>query len=200
MSSTNQREAILSAAAQLFARFGYRKTSIEDVAKRVRIGKGTIYLYFASKEELFGAIAHQIWGNVLLELTAAVKRARTPEAKLRAYVQGRAHQLIRVTKDLQVQHDLALELQEAAAPYLMELWKTERALLEGILVEGNAANAFLVPHPHALALAIQTVVRGLERSMIDPQNGPELRRAIDDLLDVLVRGITSTAGPVPDQA
>ena len=200
MSSVNPRDAILSAAAQLFARFGYRKTSIEDVAKRARIGKGTIYLYFATKEDLFGAIAHQIWGNVLLELAAAVKRARTPEAKLRAYVQGRAHQLIRVTKDLKVQHDLALELQEAAAPFLKELWEAERGLLEGILVEGNAANAFVVRHPHALALAMQTVVRGLERSMIDPQNGPELRRAIDDLLDVLVRGITSTAGPVPDQA
>jgi hypothetical protein len=51
-----------------------------------------------------------------------------------------------------------------------------------------------------LALAIQTVVRGLERSMIDPQNGPEFRRAIDDLLDVLVRGITSSAGLIPDRA
>ncbi len=191
MSSGDHRDAILSAAAQLFARFGYRKTSIDDVAKRVRIGKGTVYLYFSSKEELFGAIVNRIWGNVLLDLTVAVKRARTPEAKLRAYVQGRIHQMVRVTKELKVDHDLALELQESAVPHLSELRESERALLEGILVEGNAAEVFQVRHPHAMALALQTVFRGLERSMIDPRDGPDLRRAIDDLLGVLIRGITT---------
>ncbi|WDR06938.1 helix-turn-helix domain containing protein [Devosia rhodophyticola] len=47
-----KRRTILVAAAKLFVRFGYRKTSIDDVARDANVAKGTIYLYFATKPEL----------------------------------------------------------------------------------------------------------------------------------------------------
>jgi AcrR family transcriptional regulator len=52
-----RREEILDAAAKLFAQHGYRNTDMEYVATAVDIAKGTIYRYFASKEELFLAAA-----------------------------------------------------------------------------------------------------------------------------------------------
>jgi AcrR family transcriptional regulator len=48
-----RREAILDAAAKVFAKSGYQNTEIQSVADACRVGKGTIYLYFPSKEELF---------------------------------------------------------------------------------------------------------------------------------------------------
>src|SRR5918993_5478952 len=45
-------EAILDATDQLLARYGYRKMTMDDIAQEVGIGKGTIYLHFASKEEV----------------------------------------------------------------------------------------------------------------------------------------------------
>jgi len=52
-----RKEEILDAAAQLFARHGYRNTDMEYVAQALKIAKGTIYRYFPSKEELFLAAA-----------------------------------------------------------------------------------------------------------------------------------------------
>ncbi len=52
----NTRDAILDATDRLLARFGYRKMTIEDLAREVGIGKGSIYLHFASKEEI--ALSH----------------------------------------------------------------------------------------------------------------------------------------------
>src|ERR1700683_1762990 len=52
-----RREEILDAAAKLFAQHGYRNTDMEYVAAARDIAKGTIYRYFASKEELFFAAA-----------------------------------------------------------------------------------------------------------------------------------------------
>ena len=44
---------ILEVATKQFVQFGYRKTSISDIADRAGIGKGSLYLHFESKQELF---------------------------------------------------------------------------------------------------------------------------------------------------
>jgi AcrR family transcriptional regulator len=49
-------ERILDAAAELLLRAGYRRTTIEDVAERAGIGKGTVYLHWKNREELFLAV------------------------------------------------------------------------------------------------------------------------------------------------
>jgi len=50
-----REERILDAAAALLVRFGYRKTTIDDVAREAGVGKGTIYLHWKDKNELFRA-------------------------------------------------------------------------------------------------------------------------------------------------
>ncbi len=47
------RDSILDAAETLLGRYGYRKTTMDDIAREARIGKGTTYLHFRSKEEVF---------------------------------------------------------------------------------------------------------------------------------------------------
>src|SRR5579862_4294626 len=47
---------ILEAARHIFARLGYAATNVEDIAKEAGMAKGTVYLYFKSKEEVFGAV------------------------------------------------------------------------------------------------------------------------------------------------
>jgi AcrR family transcriptional regulator len=50
-----REERILDAAAALLVRWGYRKTTVDDVAREAGVGKGTIYLHWKDKHELFGA-------------------------------------------------------------------------------------------------------------------------------------------------
>lgn len=52
----NTRDAILDATDRLLARSGYKKMTIDELAHEVGIGKGSIYLHFASKEEI--ALSH----------------------------------------------------------------------------------------------------------------------------------------------
>lgn len=49
-------EAIINIAEQLFEEKGYEKMTIDDIAKSLELAKGTIYLHFQSKEEVFGGI------------------------------------------------------------------------------------------------------------------------------------------------
>jgi len=50
------RTRIVTAANQVFGEKGYRQATMDDVAKKLGVSKGALYLYFASKEELFEAI------------------------------------------------------------------------------------------------------------------------------------------------
>jgi AcrR family transcriptional regulator len=54
--ATDRSREILAAARELLLTTGYAKTTIDDIAQRARIGKGTIYLYWPNKVRLFGAI------------------------------------------------------------------------------------------------------------------------------------------------
>ena len=60
-----KRAAILAAAQTCFWRNGIRRTAIEDVAREAEVAKGTVYLYFASKEELFASLASEMCGAAL---------------------------------------------------------------------------------------------------------------------------------------
>ena len=56
---TQKRQRIMDAALQVFVKSGYEKTKIIDVAQAAGIGKGTVYEYFESKEELFRCILEE---------------------------------------------------------------------------------------------------------------------------------------------
>ncbi|MGZ3663837.1 MAG: TetR/AcrR family transcriptional regulator [Ktedonobacterales bacterium] len=57
---TLREERILDAAAALLVRWGYRKTTIDDVAREAGVGKGTIYLHWKDKNELFRAVLARV--------------------------------------------------------------------------------------------------------------------------------------------
>jgi AcrR family transcriptional regulator len=67
---------IVEAALRLFADRGFAATKLEDVAAAAGIGKGTIYLYFPTKEDLFRAVVRQA---VLPNLDAAVALLQNPD-------------------------------------------------------------------------------------------------------------------------
>lgn len=70
-SRSRRREEILSCAARLFARHGYQTTGLQSVADEAGIAKGTLYLYFDTKEDLFFAAVDQ----GMTQMRAAVDRA-----------------------------------------------------------------------------------------------------------------------------
>jgi TetR/AcrR family transcriptional repressor of mexJK operon len=61
------RERVLRAATSSFLARGYG-SSVDDIARRARVAKQTVYQHFASKDELFKAVAEELAKRVLIEL------------------------------------------------------------------------------------------------------------------------------------
>jgi AcrR family transcriptional regulator len=66
-------ERVMDAAAELLLRWGYKRVTIEDVAARAAIGKGTIYLHWTTREALFCAVLQRELAGAIEQLVAAVR-------------------------------------------------------------------------------------------------------------------------------
>lgn len=80
----DKRALILDAALDLFRNYGFRRTSMEDIARAANVAKGTLYLYFKSKDELFEALARRLAELIETNLKAAAVRDLDTEPKVLA--------------------------------------------------------------------------------------------------------------------
>ena len=78
VSVTNRRETVLESALVTFARFGYRKTSMEEVARAARISRPGLYFLFASKEALFRAAVTQALTRDIAEVERVLAETDRP--------------------------------------------------------------------------------------------------------------------------
>ena len=80
----NKKEQILHAALEVFAKQGLQKGKIADIAEKAGIGKGTVYEYFSSKEEIFKAIEDMFISDSIkqMEEIAASNNAPTNKIKM----------------------------------------------------------------------------------------------------------------------
>jgi len=73
MSIEGTRNKILSVASKLFSRYGFHKTSMDEIAKTARKAKGSLYYHFASKEDLFKEIVLKEIINLKSQLSLIVR-------------------------------------------------------------------------------------------------------------------------------
>ncbi|MEQ8326709.1 MAG: helix-turn-helix domain-containing protein [Parvibaculum sp.] len=85
----DKREIIISSALDLFRHYGYRRTSMEDIARAAAVAKGTLYLYFKSKDELFEAICTSLAAHVTESLEEADALDLPLEKKLNALMEAK---------------------------------------------------------------------------------------------------------------
>lgn len=72
----DRKRSIVDAAKQSFALYGYKATTMEHVAKLANVGKGTIYTFFASKEELLDVILQDLISEMKVLAVNAIDEER----------------------------------------------------------------------------------------------------------------------------
>lgn len=76
--STARRESILDSAGAVFSRFGFKKTSMDDVARAAEVSRQCIYGYFPSKETLFREMVVHILDTALLKIGKLKEETEVP--------------------------------------------------------------------------------------------------------------------------
>ncbi|MDX2169576.1 MAG: TetR/AcrR family transcriptional regulator, partial [Deltaproteobacteria bacterium] len=93
---TATRERILPAAYARFAGYGFRRTSMEDIAAAAGVSRAALYLQFRNKEAIFRALSQQLHEQALAGATAAVQADGRLAERLRAAVEARSLRFVEI--------------------------------------------------------------------------------------------------------
>ncbi|MDX8046808.1 TetR/AcrR family transcriptional regulator [Gracilibacillus sp. S3-1-1] len=100
----DRKQLIMDAAAQSFSQFGYKATTMDQVSKIARVGKGTIYLYFSNKEELL----QEIMNNVVHEMHVVALKTIEENQSFIDYF----HEAVQGMLKFREQHELIIKLSQ----------------------------------------------------------------------------------------
>ncbi len=185
----DRRENILRVAQALFSRFGLAKTTIEDIARRARMGKASIYYYFRNKEAIFQEVIDKEGRELRQKVLQAVQAESTPQRKIRAYVLARATALKELANYYTAFRDEYLEQYAFIEKARREYNAFEQRLIQNILQEGVEKGLFEIEDVGLTAEAILAALKGLEYHWTIHVPLEVIERHVDTLLTILFRGI-----------
>lgn len=183
-----KRVEILAVAARLFAARPYHEVKLDEIAAAAQVGKGTIYIYFASKEVLYLTLIREGFAKMVEEVKAEVAVATTDVwTRLGCAAEG----LIRFASGFP---DLYRVMRNGALtpddPEIQEKRRELTQVIESAIRQGNAAGQTADANPELTAQFLLSFVRG---AMLYPPSGMTAAVLKQHLLDVLRGGIGARA-------
>ncbi len=183
------REQIISAAREIFAHYGYRKTTMDDIAASIYKAKSSIYHYFSGKEDIFKAVIEREGAQISRDIAAAVQRAAAPEEKITAYVNA-ANKAIRETENyFRLLRDEWFEIFDFTEEVKRNNESRGIEILASIIREGNDIGDFTVEHPELCSRAIATALQGFWFPMGILRRGSVEEESLHEFLRILLNGL-----------
>ena len=183
------RKKIIDTAGQIFSRYGFRKTTMDEIADALNKGKSSIYYYFNSKEEIFEAVVLNEANLLRSELTTAIKSVESPVEKMQKYVLVRMRTLEKLSNYYNAIFDKNLDHYEFVEKIREKYDKEELAILRLILYDGKKKGVFVMENTEFTAMAVQTAMKGLEVPLFWKKREEHIEQRLQAVLDVLFYGI-----------
>jgi AcrR family transcriptional regulator len=183
------RKKIIITAGQIFSHYGFKKTTMDEIANALKMGKSSIYYYFESKEEIFEAVVLYEANLLRNELTTAIKAVESPVEKVRNYVFVRMKSFEKLSNYYNAIFDKNLDHFEFIENIRAKYDREELAILRLLLHHGARKKVFNVKNSEYTALAVQTTLKGLEVPLFWKKKEVNLEERLAGILDVLFNGI-----------
>jgi AcrR family transcriptional regulator len=195
-SSSKRRSAILQAATRLFEHYGHGKTTIADVAREARVGVGTVYLEFESKEAIVQALSRSTHIEVLEAMRVASEKSDEDYAtRLAAVLRTRTSCFIELRKRGQHACELLHCNAEGVRAAHQSFREQEKSLLAQVVGDGQRAGVFAACDPGSMAALIQRAYASLSPPWIFGSDDDAMR-ASNDLCQLLLNGLLAAKDPL----
>lgn len=185
------RKRIIDTAGHIFSRYGFKKTSMDEIAKALKMGKSSIYYYYTSKEAIFESVVLTEANILRNELTKTIKAVESPLEKMRNYVYVRMHSFEKLSNYYNAIFDKNLDHFEFIETVRAKYDREELAILRLILYDGARKKVFQVKNSEYTAMAIQTTLKGLEVPLFWKKKEEDIEGRLDAILEVLFYGIVN---------
>ena len=191
MALDDTRDNILSVANKLFSRFGFHKTSMDEIARIARKAKGSLYYHFASKEDLFKEVVSKEITNLKVQLSVIVDNSDlSASGKIKTYL----------IKRMEILNDAANYHETIKADFFEhfdfiddirnELDEWEKANLKEIISEGVETGEFVIIGDLEVLLDVFIMVlKGLEIPFFLQNKYENYSPHFESLMGILTKGL-----------
>ncbi len=179
---------IIEAAERLFARFGVRKTGVDDIARAARVAKGTLYNYYGSKEGIIRELVREKLRRFDEGLDGLHRGLTDPVEKIRTVV----HEHFRFLCGNPDMSGLALDEGPDESGLTGGMETREKSLIARLVSEARLADSIRDADPMDTATTLMYLVRGLERSLkqrIFTAPFESIKEEIDRALGLVLAGL-----------
>jgi len=192
MKIDDTKDKILAVAEKLFSRFGFHKTSMDEIAKIARKAKGSLYYHFASKEDLFREVVAKEIHNLENNLSVIINNEKLKSAeKIKLYL----------IKRMEILNSAALYHETIKADFFehfdfiddlragLDMW--EKRNIKKIILQGVDNGEFaIIEDVNVLIDIFIMVLKGLEIPFFLQGKYEKFSPHFDNLSGILIKGLS----------
>jgi AcrR family transcriptional regulator len=183
------REKIIDVSQIIFNKFGYKKTTMDEIAHALNKGKSSLYYYFKSKDEIFEAVIEKEAFLLINEISLALADQTNAIEKIKTYVTIRMGRIGEMTNFYAALNNEYLDHIEFIESFRQKSNLEEISRVKILLDEGVAQHQFDIQDTELASIAIVTALKGLEVPFLLFKSQDQLNQRLDNLLHVLFFGI-----------
>jgi AcrR family transcriptional regulator len=187
----DRERQIIEAAMAVFAREGFHDARMEDIAKESQLGKGTLYLYFKSKDAIISALLRYFFNFQLKRLRDINVGEGSVSDQLMAYTR----QLVSEAERLALFSSITFEFYAVAMRdkeirrFFAEFFTGYRAALVRVIRHGVESGEFRAVDPDEIAISLLALLEGLNLLNAIDRNALRIREASESGMRLLLDAI-----------
>ncbi|HDD61005.1 MAG TPA: TetR/AcrR family transcriptional regulator [Chloroflexi bacterium] len=192
--SDERKSQILDAAMETFAKKGFHKTRMSDIAESSGLSKGSLYWYFDSKDAIILKLIDRVFEFELKDLTALLTNDRSAEERLYIYTERGGQDIIKMLKWMPLIYDfLALSFrQETIKKTIQRYYKKNLDLLVTLIQQGIDAGEFNPRNALEAAYAVGSIVEGTVMLWLYDPEQIDIQDHIKSSTNLLLKGLKSS--------
>ncbi len=185
------KKQVLETARRIFQRYGYAKTTMQDIAKALNKSKSTLYYYFKSKEDIFAAIVEDVAADLQNELMRVIQSKADTKTLLKRYIVKRMEYSNQIAVLYNLVKDETMNIYSLIQKYRKRFDEFEILALKNILLRGieNKELRITVEELDPVVYGLASAIKGLEIPFFIESKYTMFKERLNVLLDLLFYGI-----------
>ncbi|MDC1107085.1 TetR/AcrR family transcriptional regulator [Prolixibacteraceae bacterium] len=186
------RNLIVQSARNIFGRFGYKKTTLEDIAKDAKKGKSSLYYYFDSKEELYTEVVELEAKELSVGIMSVLKDIVDPRESLYRYIYERTVRIGQYATLHEAVKGSSINDMEFINPLRVRYLEDEILIIKRFLKQGVSYGIFDIPNPTLVANTLVIAIKGYDQPIVQSKFGLEnFNEKLHSMIALLLKGITT---------
>lgn len=189
MSEQDVKSLIVTSATRFFSRYGFHKTTMDEIARNIQKAKGVLYYYFKNKEELFNEVLRQELNTVKLELNKITAPGKDYLSMVREYFLTRLKLLSTAENYHETLKADFFERYHFVKDVRDDFSHFEHEQLKLIFTKGSEEGYFDVKNLESTVNIILMLLNSIELPLYLQNKYPEYESTIEEIVTMIINSL-----------